>query len=402
MTKIYEFINKPAGDYGLGGTPFEEADFLLIKDEGNQGTGSSTGPGLSGPTELIITSSTTGTITAQWIDFQSQSESVTNFALTFNGTGLPAVGNLRFDIVQGNNAGAVSVKQGIEALAIGAVIPSADANNLVLSVVLWAEDGVVEVTPPVVITPLQNDFSVIRMTTAVTPNSTGQFAKIFETDLSISNNYSFILHYAEPKNGVNFDGSGAQELRLSFTADTSRVIIPETVQIVTSPGSSAGEFVLYQLAGNRFAVYHRSNHYWGRIQFRIVFQNSQVPLTDFFNNSPYEVEIGFLARYGSVVEGGGIIELIETQSTVIKFDSFGGYIHGNTFVITGAMTYDFTGAIRGVVVIVKHRASSFTVPAKSVVIAGYYSPNVDNYIFFELIKKDSGTEVILVTISQNV
>jgi hypothetical protein len=253
-----------------------------------------------------------------------------------------------------------------------------------------------------VITPLQNDFSVIRMTTAVTPNSTGQFAKIFETDLSISNNYSFILHYAEPKNGVNFDGSGAQELRLSFTADTSRVIIPETVQIVTSPGSSAGEFVLYQLAGNRFAVYHRSNHYWGRIQFRIVFQNSQVPLTDFFNNSPYEVEIGFLARYGSVVEGGGIIELIETQSTVIKFDSFGGYIHGNTFVITGAMTYDFTGAIRGVVVIVKHRAASFTPPTRSVLVAGYYSPNVDNYIFFELIKKDSGTEVILVTISQNV
>jgi hypothetical protein len=305
MTKIYEFVNKPAGSYGLGGTPFEEADFLLIKDEGNQGTGSSTGPGLSGPTELIITSSTTGTITAQWIDFQSQSESVTNFALTFNGTGLPAVGNLRFDIVQGNNAGAVSVKQGIEALSIGAVIPSADTNNLVLSVVLWAEDGVVEVTPPVVITPLQNDFSVIRMTTAVTPNSTGQFAKLLETDLSGAGNYSIILAYAEPINAVNFDGSGAQELRLSFTADTSRVIIPETVQIVTSPGSSAGEFVLYQLAGNRFAVYHRSNHYWGRIQFRVVFQNSQVPLADFFNNAPYQVAPSRLATYPSSVDSGG-------------------------------------------------------------------------------------------------
>jgi hypothetical protein len=99
---------------------------------------------------------------------------------------------------------------------------------------------------------------------------------------------------------------------------------------------------------------------------------------------------------------GGFYELIETQSTVIKFDKFSGYVHGNSAVISGAMTYDFTGAIRGVVVIVKHKALSFTVPSKSVVIAGYYSPNVDNYIFFELIKKDIGNEVIIVTISQNV
>lgn len=95
-------------------------------------------------------------------------------------------------------------------------------------------------------------------------------------------------------------------------------------------------------------------------------------------------------------------ELIETQSTVIRFDNVSGYIHGNTTPINGVMVYDFTGAIRGVVVIVKYNATSFIPPEKSVVIAGYYSPNVDNYIFFELIKKDLGSEVILVTISQDV
>ena len=114
-----------------------------------------------------------------------------------------------------------------------------------------------------------------------------------------------------------------------------------------------------------------------------------------------ETSTGVIGDYREM-GGDSTYELIESQATVIKFDSFSGYVHGNTAVITGAMTYDFTGAIRGVVVIVKHRASSFTIPAKSVVIAGYYSPNVDNYIFFELIKKNIGTEVILVTINQDV
>jgi len=254
--------------------------------------------------DLILASSTAGTITAEWVDFTGQTESVTNAALAFNAAGLPSAGNFRFDIVQGANNGTVSVKRGIEGSASGVAAPSADADNLILALILWAEDGTGEVGQPGNGNVLQNDFSLIRFGTEVTANSTGLFAKVLETDLSSSGSYSIILAYAETRNAVNFDGSGAQELRVSFTVDTSRVIIAQTVQVVTSQGSSAGEFVLYQLAGNRAAVYHRSNHFWGRIQFRVVFQSSQVPLTDFVNNAPYAGEIGFLARYGSSVELG--------------------------------------------------------------------------------------------------
>ena len=255
--------------------------------------------------ELILTSQTQGTISAEWIDFESQNEIVTNQNLGFNGTGLPATGNYRFDIVQGNNVGVVTVKQGIEGNATGVVIPSPDSNNLILTVILWDSAGAPEVIPPSDPNLLQNDFSTIRLSTAVTANSTGLFAKIFETELSSAGSYSIIIGYAEPKNGVNFDGSGAQELRLSFTADTSRVIIAQTVQAVTSQGSVAGEFVLYQLAGNRVSIYHKSNHFWGRIQFRVVFQSSQVALSDFVNNDDYAVAPTVLATYNSNVEGSG-------------------------------------------------------------------------------------------------
>jgi len=277
--------------------------------------------------DLILTSSTAGTITAEWVDFTGQTETVTNAALAFNAAGLPSAGNFRFDIVQGANNGTVSVKRGIEGSASGVAAPSADANNLILALILWAEDGTGEVGQPGNGNVLQNDFSVIRFTTQVTANTTGLFAKLLETELSVSGNYSIILAYAEPRDAFNFGGSGAQELRLSFTADTSRVIIAQTVQVVTSQGSTGGEFVLYQLAGNRVAVYHRSNHFWGRIQFRVVFQNSQVPLTDFFNNSPYEVEIGFLARYGSVVD------------SVSKWSDVGEDIFRNSRVLIGASSF---------------------------------------------------------------
>jgi hypothetical protein len=165
---------------------------------------------------------------------------------------------------------------------------------------LLIRSGQAFLVPTSLFTEIAGDFSVIRFGTQVTENSTGLFAKLMETDLSASGNYAIILSYAEPRNTLNYDGSGAQELRVSFTVDESRFIIAETVQIVTSQGSSVGEFVLYQLAGNRAAIYHRSNHFFGRIQFRIVFQNSLIPLTDFVNNAPYQGEISFLARYGSV------------------------------------------------------------------------------------------------------
>jgi len=346
--------------------------------------------------ELILTSSTAGTISAQWVDFLGQTETVTNAALTFNGAGLPAADNFRFDIVQGSNAGAVTVKQGVEANAAGVVVPAPDADNLVLSVVLWTEDGTAEVTQPGDANVLQNDFSVVRFGTKVDPNTTGKFAKIFETDLGLSGSYAITIVYAEPRNGVNFDGSGAQELRLSFTADTSRVIIPQTVQIVTSQGSAAGEFVLYQLAGNRAAVYHKSNHFWGRIQFRVVFQNSAIPLTDFVNNSPYAAAPAVLATYSSVVEGAESDFTVSTGNP--KFDVPRKY--GFTTALTGNIVFDGTDAKESAMIKILH--NSGTIPTFSgpggVTLrseGGAYTISVDNIIYAVCHKNDAGTLTLI-------
>jgi hypothetical protein len=255
--------------------------------------------------ELILTSDTAGTISAQWVDFESETESVTDEALSFNGGGLPAAGNFRFDIVQGANDGTVSVKQGTEADAASVVVPSPDANNITLSVILWAEDGTAEVNQPSNGNTQQNDWDLIRRATATAPNTTGKFAKVWEGSLSRDGNYSIVLAYAEPKNGTSFDGSGIQILKASWTCNNSRVIIADTVQLTTSAGSTAGEFVLYRLSGNKAALYHKSNHYWGRIQHRVIFQNSQVRLADFTSNAAYGAAPTALITYESTVEAGG-------------------------------------------------------------------------------------------------
>lgn len=255
--------------------------------------------------ELTLTSDTAGSITAQWVDFTSETESVTDQALTFNGGGLPAAGNFRFDIIQGANDGTVSVKQGVEANAASVVVPTADANNVVLSIILWAEDGTAEVNQPNNGNAQQNDWSLIRFTTLLAPDTAGKFAKVWEGSLSRDNNYSIELSYAEPKNALNFLGSGLQTLRVSWTCDGSRAIIADTVQITTGAGSTAGEFILYRISGNRAALYHKSNHFWGRIQFRVVFQNSQVRLQDFVSGGAYGAAPTALQTFTSVVEAGG-------------------------------------------------------------------------------------------------
>lgn len=256
--------------------------------------------------ELILTSTTAGTITARWVDFLGETESVTNEALSFNGGGLPSAGNFRFDIVQGNNAGAVSVKQGTEGAEGVATIPTADTDNVVLAVVLWSDSGTSEVNPPGGNNTQQTDWSLIRFSTAVAPNTTGKLAKVWEGNLSRDANFSIELAYAEPKNGTTFVGSGAQLLKLSFTCDASRNILSDTVQLTTGQGSTAGEFVLYQISGNKAALYHKANHYWSRIQFRILFQNSQVRLQDFINSAAYGSAPGApVATFNSTVESGG-------------------------------------------------------------------------------------------------
>lgn len=274
--------------------------------------------------ELTLSSDTAGTITAQWVDFESQTESVTAQALAFNGGGLPAAGNFRFDIVQGANDGTVSVKQGTEADAASVVIPAPDANNVVLAVILWAEDGTSEVAPPTNGNPQQNEWDLIRRATAVAPNTTGKFAKIWEGNLGRDANYSLVLAYAEPKNAVSFDGSGVQLLKASWTCDGSRAIIADTVQLTTGDGSTAGEFVLYRLSGNKAALYHKSNHFWGRIQYRVAFHNSQIRLADFTTNSAYGAAPTALNTYASTVDAGGALSFLDLTDTPANYTGAAG------------------------------------------------------------------------------
>lgn len=96
------------------------------------------------------------------------------------------------------------------------------------------------------------------------------------------------------------------------------------------------------------------------------------------------------------------LELIETSSPIIKFDNMSGYVHGNNSPITSSISFDFSQAIRGVVNFMTHNASSLTFPIQGKVIAGYYSPNVNNYISFQLINKSLSNEVVWITISQDV
>lgn len=298
--------------------------------------------------ELILTSTTAGTITAQWVDFTEETESVTAEAVTFNGGGLPATGNVRFDIVQGDDAGVVTVKQGSEALPGSAVIPTADASNLALAVVLWTDSGEGEVTQPGGGPAAQNDFSTTRLSTRLAANTTGLFAKVWEGKLSKDGNYSILLGYAEPKNAVNFDGSGLQVLRLSFTCDSSRVIIADTVQVLTQSGSSAGEFVLYQIAGNKAALYHVSSHYWGRIQYRVLFQNNQIRLQDFTSNATYGAAPSAVATYPST--GAGTTAPVEDsyvdEAAMIadQANQLSGYLY-----FDGLLYYEYLGTTLGTI-----------------------------------------------------
>jgi hypothetical protein len=376
--------------------------------------------------ELILTSTTAGTISAQWVDFTSETESVTDAPLTFNGGGLPAAGNVRFDLVQGSDAGVVTVKQGAEALPGAAVIPTADAGSLALSVVLWSDTGESTTTPPGGGPPTQNDWSLIRLATLVAANTTGKFAKVWEGNLSRDNNYSIILGYAEPKNVVNFLGSGVQTLKLAFTCNGSRAIIPETVQVLTASGSTAGEFVLYQIAGNKAALYHVSNHYWGRIQYRILFQNSEILLSNFTVNGVYGAAPSAVATYPSAVDnavavtsvtGTGVdntdplnpvidlyVDFVASTGAVL-FDVPRKY--GFTTPVTGALTIGSAGAFESNLAKVLHNdatAPAITPPGGVTLVndGGTYEASVDNIIYFVCHKNDAGTVTkIAYTITQN-
>jgi len=94
------------------------------------------------------------------------------------------------------------------------------------------------------------------------------------------------------------------------------------------------------------------------------------------------------------------IEMVESNSNTIKFDRFGGYIHGNDGALSGTLTFDFTSAIRGSIVNILYNHTSLSLPSSVIIISGYFSPSVDNYITLQLVDKTVGSEVIWATISQ--
>lgn len=281
-------LENETGDKQVGNRFYNDARYLLKNKNSNWRLISA---------QILIDSSTAGRINASWYSTANLLRTLTNNPLTF--AGATSAGNLRWDLVELYDNGTAAVKTGAQGTI--PVRPTPTANTLIAGEFIWDENGTV--------IPVENigSFSNDRYSTLISPNTTGKYAKIWEGELSYVNNYGILISYHEPTNPVNEDGTGVGLLNVSWTCDTSKTIDPDTIRFVTYPGSVNGEFRLVLLAGNRAAIYHRSNHYWGRIQFRIVFQNSSVRTEDFVNLGLYGASPTGIGSWDSeVLQSGGV------------------------------------------------------------------------------------------------
>jgi hypothetical protein len=268
-------LSNSTGDKQVGNRRYNDLRYLLRSEDGSASDVTNY--------ELIITSPTTGIASVSWIDGDNESNVVTDQAVTF--PGLPSEDNFRIDLLQAHDDGTISIKPGTEGDELGVTPPAPDANAIGVTTVLWNDAGDAIQPEPA---PANNNFTNKRYTTKADPNTTGKYAKVWEGKLSSTDNYGIIIDYQEPVNAVNFDGVGAARVQVSWTADSSRNIIADTVQFETLGSKTAdGDFVLVQIAGNKAALYHKSAHYWGRIQFRATFHNSAVKANNFVNNGVY-------------------------------------------------------------------------------------------------------------------
>lgn len=288
--------------------------------------------------DLIITSTTAGTVTTEWIDNDGDTNSLTNAPLTF--IGAPDPGEFRWDNVLGKDDGTVEVQTGTASVEGSLQIPTAPADSIILRSVLWNEEGEAQVTNPPGNQNNQSAWSNIRFLTAGGPNTTNKFAKIWEGNLSRDGNYAIHLAYNDPKNAVNFNGAGAGRLKVSWTCAANRDIISDTVKILTDADSVAGEFRLVQISGNKAGLYHKGSHYWSRIDFRVVFQSSAVRLQDFVNGGAYGGAPSNIALWDSEPQAGGSsgpgggLEIVPFSSVI---DTSGNF--RSTTVQTGAIAY---------------------------------------------------------------
>jgi hypothetical protein len=288
-------LDSLTGDRQVGNRFYNDARYLLKNKNSNWRLISA---------QILIDSPTAGRINASWYSTTNLLRTLTNSPLTF--AGATSAGNLRWDLVELFDNGTASVKTGTQATV--PVRPTPTENTLIAGEFIWDENGTA--IPVETIGSFSND----RYSTLISPNTTGLYAKIWEGELSYVNNYGIFISYHEPTNPVNNDGTGSGVLKISWTCDTSKNIDGDTVKIYTYKGSVEGEFRLVQLSGNRAAIYHKSNHYWGRIQFRIVFQNSSVRTEDFVNLGPYEAAPEGIAFWDSKA-----VDFIGTTNRISKF-----------------------------------------------------------------------------------
>lgn len=353
----------PAG--GITGFPESDGKVYGIKNQAPFELVDTTAGRRVISTELVITGSTSGVLNSQWYNNAEVLRTLTDEPVTF--PALPAAGNFRWVLVEGLDDGTFALNSQTPD-ATTAIRPTPTADRVILGEAIFDADGNVQQPSPGGGNTNVGPFPVNRYTTQVAANTTGKYAKIWEGALSRDNNYAIHLSYHEPITIDTDQGSGLCRLRMSFTCDPSRNIVAETLQLQTDGNSVAGEFQLVQITGNKAALYHRSNHFWGRIQYRVLFCNSSVRNQDFVVEGAYVSSLPGGTVYASVVASGGSSYYPSAtfrESNTVLFD--GDYITGvNAAPRNGNILFDFTGAKLGAVTIMYHQdASAFTFPTEA-------------------------------------
>lgn len=365
---------------------------------------------------LNITSDTDGTTDAQWINSTGITRSVTSEEVTF--IGAPSAGNFRYSLVQGEDDGSVTVKEGTEGTEGGVTPPVKDSNTVVLSIVLWNDAGEAEEQPVD-----SGDFRNDRLATEVAPNTTGKYAKLWEGNLSKNGNYQIHLAYGAPSSDFNWstgDAGKSGVMVLNFLVNSSRNIIGTALQFETiDSNSESADFELIQIAGNKAALYHKSTQYWMRLQFRVLFSNSAIKNSDFFSGESYGALPTLVDQWSSSpFAGSGISDApsdgvtygrkdagwvdtypaaVERENNTVLFDK--DYIIGNAAARTGNILFDFTGAKLGATTEMRHNdAGAFTFPTEAQLMfdSGDISTSADNYYMFVITDITGSSEVVKV------
>lgn len=242
---------------------------------------------------VLVTSSTTGLVSSRWIDYNGINRQVINSPVAF--IGLPGTGNFRYDLIQGLNNGTVVVKTGTEGLINAIVRPSAEPDKVSLGYILWSHTGEIIIVDPEPI----DVFPSIRYQTQVAPDTTGKYAKVCDFNLTPSNNYQVVIHYANPVNFVTNTKGSLGSVLIGFTCDPDGNISSPTVRLETV-GSYAdvGEFTLIQKTTVLAELYHKGNHFWSRIEYGFPFFGSTFSIANIYNNQPYDV----LPAYSQIFE----------------------------------------------------------------------------------------------------